>query len=306
MRIRKDARLDTSQVQDVRGRRMGPVGGRGAAIGGGGLGLIGLVIALVLTLSGGGGDLGGGLGNLIDQTAGQGGGTAAPSGPSEVDTSCQTGADANERQDCRLVAVVNSVQAYWSDELPRLGFAYQPALTQFFTGQTSTGCGAASSEVGPFYCPPDQMVYVDLGFFDDLRTKFGAQGGPFAEAYVLAHEYGHHVQNLTGYLDRIQGDRQGPQSAAVRSELQADCLAGVWANHAVGDGFIEALTPQDIAAGLDAAAAVGDDRIQEEFQGRVTPESWTHGSAEQRQTWFDVGYQSGDFARCDTFAVDRV
>ncbi|MEZ5099830.1 MAG: neutral zinc metallopeptidase [Thermoleophilia bacterium] len=263
MRIRKDARLDTSQVQDVRGRRMGPVGGRGAAIGGGGLGLIGIVIALVLTLSGGGGGLGGDLGNLIDQTAGQGAGTAAPSGPSEVETACQTGADANERQDCRLVAVVNSVQAYWSAELPQLGADYAPALTQFFSGQTSTGCGAASSEVGPFYCPPDRMVYVDLGFFDDLRTRFGAQGGPFAEAYVIAHEYGHHVQNLTGYLDRIEGDRQGPQSAAVRLELQADCLAGVWVEPRRRRRSIEAPTLPDSGQAFDAAAAVGDDRIQE-------------------------------------------
>jgi predicted metalloprotease len=294
MRFRNKARLDTSQIGDARGRSRG---GK-VALGGGGLGLIGVIVALVLVFAGGGGDLSG-LGSLVDEQAG------APAGPSpQLAEECQTGADANEKEACRIVGVVNSVQAYWEEEFSRSGFEYQPARTNFFTGQVSTGCGAASSAVGPFYCPADQQIYIDLGFYDQLRDQFGAQGGPFAQAYVIAHEYGHHVQNLLGTLNQIGGDRQGPESAAVRSELQADCYAGAWAGNAVDTGFLEPLTQADIADGLDAAAAIGDDRIQEQFQGRVTPESWTHGSSEQRQRWFLTGYETADPSRCDTFSGD--
>ena len=292
MRFRRNARLDTGQVTDVRGRRMGG----GLAVGGGGVGLGVLVVYLLITLLS---SSNGGLGQLApldDRSVGRG------DTPSEVSQECQTGQDANERQDCRIVGVVNSVQRFWDGVFQRSGKQYPYVDTVFFTDQIQTGCGAASSEVGPFYCPPDQRVYIDLGFFDELQSRFGANGGPFAQAYVIAHEYGHHVQNQLGVLDSIRGDRQGPQSKAVRSELQADCYAGVWAANAVSAGVIEELTQADINDGLDAANAIGDDRIQAQTQGQVSPETWTHGSSEQRRRWFSRGYENGKPAACDTFS----
>jgi uncharacterized protein len=291
VRFRRRARLDPGQVTDVRGRRVGP---GGLAAGGGGLGLAGLVIYLLITLlSGGGGGLGQ-LAPLEDQQIGQG------DTPSEVSQECQTGEDANERQDCRIVAVVNSVQKFWDGVFQRSNRQYQDANTVFFTDGVQTGCGFADSQVGPFYCPRDQLVYIDLGFFDDL-SRFGAEDTPFTEAYVIAHEYGHHVQDLLGVLDQIRGDQQGPESPAVRSELQADCYAGVWAANAVKTGLIEELTQADVNSGLDAASAIGDDRIQERTTGQVNPETWTHGSSEQRRRWFSRGYEEGRPAVCDTF-----
>jgi uncharacterized protein len=293
MRFRRGTKLDTGQVTDVRGRRMG---GR-LAVGGGGLGLAGVIVVLLFTLlSGGEGGLGGQLSPLEDQRVGQG------DTPSEVSTECQTGEDANTRQDCRIVGVVNSAQKFWDGVFTRSGRQYPYADTVFFTDQVQTGCGFASSDVGPFYCPSDQQVYVDLGFFDELQSRFGAGGAPFAQAYVIAHEYGHHVQNQLGVLESIRGDRQGPESRAVRSELQADCYAGVWAANAVETGLIEELTQADINEGIDAASAIGDDRIQEQTQGQVNPETWTHGSSEQRRRWFSRGYENGRPAACDTFS----
>ena len=260
------------------------------ALGGGGI--VTLIVVLAIVLLGGNPVGGGGLGPL-DDLAGQTAGTGPPAATLE---DCQTGQDANEREDCRILAVINSVQAYWTKALRN----YEPARTRFFDGSVSTGCGAASSSVGPFYCPRDRYVYIDLGFFDELESRFGASGGPLAQAYVLAHEYGHHVQNLTGVLDRATSGDTGPQSDAVRVELQADCYAGIWVANAKRTGLIEEITRRDVQDALSAAQAVGDDRIQEKVQGRVTPESWTHGSAEQRQSWLVRGIESGSPNSCDT------
>jgi predicted metalloprotease len=292
MRFRRGARLDPDQVTDVRGRRMGP---GGLAVGGGGIGVAALVIYLLFALLSGGDSLGQ-LQPLDDRQIGAG------DTPGEVSEACQTGEDANRRQDCRIVAVVNSVQQFWDGVFQRSSKQYQYVDTVFFTDQIDTGCGFASSQVGPFYCPRDKLVYIDLGFFDELQSRFGAGGAPFAQAYVIAHEYGHHVQDQLGVLDAIAGDRQGAESKAVRSELQADCYAGVWAANAVGNGAIEQLTQEDINAGLDAASAIGDDRIQEQTQGQVNPETWTHGSSEQRRRWFSRGYEERRPAACDTFS----
>ncbi|MEU0932252.1 neutral zinc metallopeptidase [Embleya sp. NPDC005971] len=298
MQFDDDADLDTSQIEDRRGARGGGPRRPGVAVGGGAAGLIVVVLGLIFGLSPD--RLG-----LSDD----GGGGSAPADNRALEDSCRKGTDANARDDCRIVGVVNSVQTYWTDEYRRQGAAYRPAPTRFFTGSTSTACGGATSAVGPFYCPGDRRVYIDLGFFDDLRGRFGARGGPFAEAYVLAHEYGHHIQDLTGQMAKVGNDRQGPQGGSVRLELQADCYAGVWARHATttpqsnGRPLITSLTDQDIADGLDAAAAVGDDRIQQQFQGRVTPETWTHGSAAQRQKWFHQGYTTADPTKCNTFTT---
>jgi predicted metalloprotease len=287
MRFRPGARLDPSQVEDRRGSGFGLPGG-GVAVGGGGLGLVGILIyVLISVLSNGSG---GPLGSLDGSTVSQ-----AP--PGQVLSDCRTGADANQREDCRILADINSVQQYWQGSLPN----YQPAKTVFFTGSTPTGCGTASTDVGPFYCPADKHVYIDLGFLDELKTRFGASGGPFAQAYVLAHEYGHHVQDLLGTLTAGTG-QQGAQGRSVRTELQADCYAGVWAKHATQTGYVVGLTKPDVAEALNAAAAVGDDRIQAETRGQVNPETWTHGSSAQRQHWFAVGFQSGKRAACNTFS----
>jgi predicted metalloprotease len=296
MRFRRNAPLDTGQVTDMRGRSMGAPGG--IALGGGGLGIVAVVIWLLISLLSGGGNGLGQLAPLDGKTLGQGGQITSPSDLS----SCRTGADANARDDCRVVGVVNSVQKYWAAVFAANKKPYTPANTVLFTDQIQTGCGVATSQVGPFYCPVDKHVYIDLGFFEELKSRFGVNVTPFVEAYVIAHEYGHHAQDLVGVLDQIRGDQQGPESKSVRAELQADCYAGVWAAHAVDTGLIEQLTQQDVNSGLDAAAAIGDDRIQEQAQGQVNPETWTHGSSEQRRRWFARGYDLGKPAECNTFA----
>ncbi|WNV91603.1 neutral zinc metallopeptidase [Umezawaea sp. Da 62-37] len=301
MQFNEDAELDTSQIDDQRGGGGGGgIGGRVAA-GGGGLGVVGLIIYF-----------------LLSQFTGGGGGVQIPSGfgdvgqNQQVDSSalrdkCKTGADANREDDCRAVAFINSIQAYWSDQFARSGKTYQPVKTNFFQGGVSTGCGSASSDAGPFYCPADAEVYIDLAFFQELKTTFGATGGPFVEAYVLAHEYGHHVQDLNGTSDRVK-EGTGPTSDSVRLELQADCYAGAWANHATntptasGKPLITGVTDDDVNAALDAASRIGDDFIQKNLGGgNVDSSQFSHGSSAQRQKWYRTGYESGDPTRCGTF-----
>jgi predicted metalloprotease len=279
------SRLDPSQVRDVRGRR---VGARGISIAGGGIALV-LALAYVL--------LGGDPTDLIPPQGAVGGPVAVDT---DLEAKCATGSDANTKADCRIVGYVNSVQAYWQGEFQRSGLTYRPSDTVLFSDLVDTGCGTANTQVGPFYCPPDMTIYLDLGFFDELQTRFGATGGSLAQGYVVAHEYGHHVQDLLGDLT-VGAGQEGPEGRSVRTELQADCYAGVWADHAAGTGFLEPLTEAQIADALDAAEHVGDDRIQQQLQGQVNPETWTHGSSAQRQKWFLQGFKTGAPDDCDTF-----
>jgi uncharacterized protein len=264
--------------------------------------------------------VGGGLGVLalfllsqflgVDLTGLAGGGGGEPAASDSALEECQTGQDANERVDCRMKGAAASLEAYWQQEAPAIGVEYaSPQDFVLFSQAVSTGCGQASSATGPFYCPPDQTLYVDTSFFDQLEQQFGANDSPLAEMYVVAHEWGHHVQNLAGILSQTQDGQTGPTSNSVRAELQADCFAGAWAGAASqtpdqnGVPFLQPITQQQYSDAIGAAAAVGDDRIQEATQGQVTPHSFTHGTSEQRVRWFQTGYEQGAEA-CDTFSVD--
>jgi len=298
MSFNDNAQLDTSQV----GSGGGGGGAPGGMVVGGGIGgIILLIIALIFginpgSLPGGGTSPGGGL----DQGQVQPGGSENSGDFSE----CKTGADANKNDVCRIIGTVNSVNAFWGSELKRYKREYTPAKTIIYNGSTQSACGTASNQVGPFYCPLDKQVYIDASFFDILTQQFGSSGGPLAQEYVVAHEYGHHVQDILGLLDKAQQDPQGAQSGSVRTELMADCLAGVWAHHATetkdaqGTTLLKPLTQQDIQDALSAASSVGDDRIQSKTQGQVSPETWTHGSSAQRQHWLTVGLQTGDPSAC--------
>jgi predicted metalloprotease len=277
--------------ENVQDRRR--VGAGAAAVGGGG------IIAVLLALFFGGGGGGGG----IDLESILGDFGQAPQGNAQAPER-QEGPDPDE--DLRSISefTLDDVQNLWTELFGAGGQQYPEAQMVLFTGATSSGCGSATSAIGPHYCPLDQIVYIDLEFFRQLETRFGA-AGDFAEAYVIAHEVGHHVQNVTGIMDQVREvQRSSPSEAneySVRLELQADCLAGVWARSAYQDSLLEA---GDLEEAIGAASAVGDDRIQQRAGGMVNPETWTHGSAAQRVEWFQVGFDTGDPNRCDTFSVD--
>jgi uncharacterized protein len=285
------AQLDTGQVQ-----RGGGLGGGFGKIGGGIGGILLLLVGAYFGV------------DLSGITAGDpGSSVTTPGSQSDLAAECRTGADANTKVQCRIVGTVNSVQDFWTDALPQqAGTQYEMAPTVVYDGRTQSACGTASNAVGPFYCPTDGKVYIDPSFFSELTTRFGADDGALAQEYVVAHEYGHHVQDLLGVLGAAQQDPQGAESGSVRIELMADCLAGMWAHGAAttqdasGQTYLKPLTRSDIASALSAAAAVGDDHIQQQAQGRVNQESWTHGSSAERQRWFTRGYQSGDLQQCDT------
>jgi predicted metalloprotease len=289
-----DQSVDTSGVSDQRGRGIGgPV-----AIGGGGLGIVGLIVFLLINVLGGGSGID--TTQLVPQDGSvQGQGT----GEGDLETRCNTAGAIDKYDDCFLVKVYNEINEVWTDEFARAGEKYeQPGLT-FFTQAVNTGCGQASSQVGPFYCPPDQMIYIDIGFLQQLQQQFGAQGR-YAQAYILAHEAGHHLQTLFGTERKVRAAQQSQPSKqnelSVAMELQADCYAGVWSKLADDAGNVS-IGDAEVQQAQDAAAAVGDDRIQQQTQGRVDKESWTHGSAAQRKQWFTTGRSTGDVNACDTF-----
>ncbi|MFD4367677.1 neutral zinc metallopeptidase [Rhodococcus sp. NPDC058521] len=296
MTFNEGARMDPGRVSVGGG---GGGGGR-LAMGGGAGGLVVLVLALLL-----GGDPGSLLGGLSGTTesSGQQGGTSLEG--------CETGADANRDVNCRVAFTAESLDAVWGQELAaQTGTEYVEPGIVLFSGSVSTGCGNATSDVGPFYCPADSNGYFDTSFFQLLVDRFGSSGGPLAQEYVVAHEVGHHIQNQLGDIGRAQADPQGAESGAVRTELQADCYAGIWAHYADrtpgpggGEPILNPLTDGDIRDALSAASAVGDDRIQASAGGSVNPEGWTHGSSDQRQAWFLTGYRTGQVDACNTYSA---
>lgn len=286
MQYNSGAQLDPSQMG-------GGGGGRGPAVAvGGGASILVIILAMFLG---------------FDPSALLGGGsTPAPGGGATTSSEyadCRTGADVQANPECRYVAYTNSIQSYWQQTLP----GYQTTKTVTFDGAISTGCGQATADVGPFYCPADKLVYLDKSFFATQMPQLGAQGGDAAEAYVIAHEYGHHIQNLTGQMAQVQsaGQQTGASSAQVRLELQADCYAGAWLRFAAGDpnGIISQVSQDDLNRAVQAAQVVGDDHIQRMSAGRVDPSQWTHGSSAMRHQWLKKGFDTGDPNQCNTFAA---
>ena len=287
MTFNDNARIDTSKVQ----RRKG---GRAAMVGGGTL--IGALVLFVASQL---------LGVDLTPLAGMmsNGNEQSSSQVTELEN-CTTGADANEDDNCRMAAAADSLDVFWADQFDS---GYRQPGVVLYTGSTDSACGTASNAVGPFYCPSDESIYVDTDFFATLRSDFGATAGPLAQMYVLAHEWGHHISNITGDLAQV-GNDTGAASGSVRLELQADCYAGAWVRDASttvasnGTTFMQPVTTDEIRDALNAAAAVGDDNIQQRAGQRVNPDAFSHGSSEQRQRWFATGFEQGANA-CDTFSV---
>jgi predicted metalloprotease len=303
VRFNPKATIGKGGIRDAgRGRSSGGLGGipipSGAAGGGIGTIIVIVIIFLVVQFAGGGGG---------------GGGTGTETATDRYNE-CRTGADANKSADCARALVEDSLVAYWESTLePQTGTAFTASEIVTFTEAVSTGgCGSASSAVGPFYCPLDKTIYLDSTFFEEvLEGQLGGSGGDFVEPYVLAHEYGHHIQNLLGTMGKVK-TQQGPESDAVRLELQADCYAGMWTKGAMsttdakGQKIFEEIPRSDIDEAIDAAKAVGDDRIQESSGGEVNPEGWTHGSSKQRVAWFLTGFDARSIEDCDTFSATQL
>jgi predicted metalloprotease len=292
-------RKPVRRSEDIEDRRGSPGRRPGIAIGAGGGGIAVIVLLLMAALGGGGGL--GDLGPILERLA-------PPTSASQADNPLDPAEDPQADLADFMSVVLDDVQNLWTEIFTSSGQNYERAKLVLFTGFTESGCGGADARVGPHYCPLDRNIYLDLGFFEELQTRFGASGD-LAPAYVLAHEVAHHVQNLLGINEQVRRlQQENPDQTnrlSVAMELQADCFAGVWAS-TVFVGQLEtgenlALEPGEINEALEAAAAVGDDRIQEAATGRVDPESFTHGSSEQRASWFTTGYETGDPARCDTF-----
>ncbi len=287
--------VDAGGVRDRRGK------GGAAAIGGGGIGIVGLIVyALISVLGGGGGGLDPSL--LFPQ---DGSVQSQADNSGDIATRCNTEGAIEQYDDCYLVKVYNEIDEVWTTDFARRGETYErPALTFFDSAVSTGGCGRASSQVGPFYCPADQSIYIDIGFLGALQEQLGANGR-YAQAYILAHEAGHHLQTILGTEREMrQSQRSSPKqqnALSVAFELQADCFAGVWSRLADDAGNVS-IGEAELRQAQDAAAAVGDDRIQQKSGGRVDEESWTHGSAADRQKWFTTGRTSGDLEACDTFA----
>jgi predicted metalloprotease len=288
MRWEKARRSDN--VVDARGR------GRSGMRMGGGLGLGGIAVVVILSLVMGEDPL-----RVLSQITG-GATTQAPAQ--------RTSSTGEADQDIQFVqAILGDTEDTWDALFATEGSQYRRPLLEVFNGSTQSACGFASSAVGPFYCPGDGKVYLDLTFFQELEQRFNASGD-FAQAYVIAHEVGHHVQNLVGLPKQIQAARQkgtpmeGATGLSVRQELQADCYAGVWAYNA--QQRLDWMEPGDLEAALTAATAIGDDRLQQQGQGRVVPDSFTHGTSEQRVRWFKRGFEKGSPAECDTFKAKQL
>ncbi|MBP1642883.1 MAG: ypfJ [Acidobacteria bacterium] len=291
--MRWQGRKGSTQVEDRRGF---PGGGRGMAVGGCGT----LILVLVISWLTGVDPLA-----LLQNVEG-GGGLGAPGAEVSVPSGVQTGTGAADDHLAEFASVVLAdTEETWTGIFRAQGVEYRLPTLVLFRDAVGSACGFNAAAVGPFYCPADGKLYLDLSFFADLERRLGAPGD-FAQAYVIAHEVGHHVQNLLGLADRVTEAQRRARSQeqvnelSVRMELQADCLAGVWGHSAAGRGILEA---GDVEEGLRAAAAIGDDRMQHMAQGRISPESWTHGSSEMRVTWLRRGLESGDPDRCDTFAA---
>ena len=275
---------------DFDGQRATSGGGGGLALGGG-IGSV-MLVGLYLLLGGNPSDIGALLGNEQSHSGAD---------DSAFDH-CQTAEDGNKYDDCRVMFTAMSVDNVWTAELPeQAGIEYTNPGRVIFNGSTNSGCGTASSATGPFYCPADQSAYFDTTFFDSL-SNYGAHNAPFAQMYIVAHEFGHHIQQLEGTLQLSDYNDPGADSNAVKIELQADCYAGIWASHADKgeDALLEPISQQQVADAVTAAQAVGDDNIQRRSTGQVQPDAWTHGSSEQRQRAFLAGYNSGRMAECDT------